>query len=132
MIGLYVFVAGVSGFVMVALAAYGAHGSGPEGLSNPALFQTAWQIHAVHTAAMLALGMCRRPNIWLYAAFWLILGGTFFFSGSLYGRGLGWWLEGSVVTPMGGVMLMAGWFALSISGLYRLGYQSGTSRKDDE
>ena len=53
MIGLYVFLAAVSGFVMVALAAYGAHGGGPAGLPNPALFQTAWQIHAVQTAVLV-------------------------------------------------------------------------------
>lgn len=131
MIGLYVFLAGLSGLGLVALAAFGAHGSGAAGLADPALFQTAWQIHAVQTVAMLALGMCRRPNIWLYASFWLFLGGTVFFAGSLYGRGLGWWLDGSVITPIGGVMLMAGWFALAISGLYRIGYSSRLPKTDD-
>lgn len=131
MIGLYVFLAGVSGLAMVALAAYGAHGGGPEGLPNPALFQTAWQIHAVETAALLALGMCRRPNVWLYAAFWLMLGGSVFFCGSLYLQGFGRLAGGSVITPVGGVMLMAGWFALAISGLFRLGYRSDTSRPPD-
>lgn len=132
MIGLYVFLAAVSGFVMVALAAYGAHGGGPQGLPNPALFQTAWQIHAVQTAVLVALGMCRRPNAWLYGAFWLMLGGTVFFCGSLYGLGLGWWARGSVITPIGGVMLIVGWFALAISGLFRLGYRSDTSRPPNE
>ena len=80
---------------------------------------------------LVALGMCRRPNAWLYAGFWLLFGGTVFFSGSLYARGLGWWLEGPIITPIGGVMLMAGWFALAISGLYRLGYTK-RSRKQDE
>jgi uncharacterized membrane protein YgdD (TMEM256/DUF423 family) len=131
MIGLYVFLTGVSGLGMVALAAYGAHGSGAAGLADPALFQTAWQIHAVQTLAMLAIGMCRRPNIWLYAAFWLFWGGTVFFAGSLYGRGLGWWLGGSVITPIGGVMLLAGWFALAISGLYRLGYTNRPPKTDE-
>ncbi len=131
MIGLYVFLAGLSGFVLVALAAFGAHGGGPEGLPHPVLFQTAWQIHAVQTAAMVAVGMCRRPNVWLYPAFWLFLAGTVFFSGSLYGEGLGWWGDASVITPMGGLMLMAGWFALAIAGVYRLGY-SGLSRNTDD
>lgn len=129
--GLYVFLAGVSGLCLVALAAYGAHGSGSAGLADPALFQTAWQIHAAQTAASLAIGMCRRPNNWLYAAFWLFQGGTVFFSGSLYGRGLGWWQDGSVITPIGGAMLLAGWFALAISGLYRLGYTSLSQKTDD-
>ena len=123
MIGLYVFLAAVSGLAMVALAAYGAHGGGPQGLPNPALFQTAWQIHAVQTAVLVALGMCRRPNAWLYSAFWLMLGGTVFFCGPLYAVGLGKLTSGSVVTPVGGVMLMGGWFALAISGLFRLGYR---------
>ena len=131
MIGLYVFLAGGSGLAMVALAAYGAHGGGAAAMADQTLFQTAWQLHAVHTLAMLALSMCRRPNLWLYAAFWLFLGGTVFFAGSLYGRGLGWWLDGSVITPIGGVMLMAGWFALAISGLYRLGYPGQKQQQND-
>lgn len=130
MIGSFVFLAAVNGFVLVVLAAYGAHGNG-ESLARPAYFEVAWQLHAVHTAALLALGMCRRPNVWLYAAFWLMLGGTIFFSGSLYGRGLGWWLDGSVITPIGGLLLMAGWFALAISGLYRLGYTGFSRRPED-
>ena len=132
MIGIYAFLAGVSGLAMVALAAYGAHGGGPDGLPDAGLFQTAWRIHAVHTAVLVALGMCRRPNIWLYAAFWLMLGGTFFFSGSLYAVGLGKLAGGSIITPVGGVLLMAGWFALAISSLYRLSYQSIASRKKDD
>ncbi len=131
MIGLYVFLAGISGLVMVALAAYGAHGGGPGGLPNPALFQAAWQIHAVHTVMLVTLGMCRRPNIWLHAAFWLVLGGMVFFAGPLYAVGLGRLAGGGVITPVGGVMLMAGWFALAIAGLYRLGY-TGLSRKGED
>jgi uncharacterized membrane protein YgdD (TMEM256/DUF423 family) len=126
MIGLLVFFAAVNGFILVAFAAYGSHGTGAEGLANPAMFDTAWQLHAVHTAVLTAIGMCRRPNMWLYSAFWLMLGGTFFFSGSLYGLGFGWWQDGSIITPVGGVMLMAGWFALAISGLYRLAYTNGS------
>ena len=132
MIGLYVFLAGVSGAAMVALAGYGAHGGGPAGLPNPAMFQTAWQIHAVHTAVLVALGMCRRPNIWLYAAFWLMLGGTVFFCAPLYAAGLGKLASGSIITPVGGTMLIVGWLALAIAGLYRLAYQSTASHTKDD
>ena len=130
MLGLNVFFAGVSGVFLVGLAAYGAHGSG-DALARPAYFEVAWQIHAVHTAALLALGMCRRPNLWLHAGYWLLMGGAICFSGSLYGRSFGWWDESSIVTPVGGLMLVAGWFALAISGLYRLGYSSPSHKAED-
>ena len=131
MIGLFVFLAGLNGFALVAFAAYSAHGGGGAGLPDPAMFGIAWQIHAVHTCVMVALGMCRRPNIWLFAAYWLILAGTFFFSGSLYGLGLGWWLNSSIITPFGGLMMIAGWFCLIISGLYRLSYTARSHKLDE-
>jgi uncharacterized membrane protein YgdD (TMEM256/DUF423 family) len=120
MIGGYTLAAGLNGMAMVALAAYGAHGTGGAGLAQPALFLTAWQVHAVHTATLVGLGMCRRPNIWLHGAFWLMLGGTFFFCASLYGQGAGLFSEGSILTPLGGMMLIVGWCALAISGAYRM------------
>jgi uncharacterized membrane protein YgdD (TMEM256/DUF423 family) len=128
MIGLYVTLAGVSGGLMVAAAALGAHGAS---LPEPALFDAAWRMHAVHSIAMLAIGMCRRPNPWLHGAFWPIMGGTVLFSGSLYGQGVGWWQGGTVLTPVGGLMLIAGWLALAIAGLYRLRYNGGASPKPD-
>ncbi len=121
MIGLYTSLAGLSGMALVALGAYGAHGSGAEGMPNPQFFDTAWQLHAVHSAVLVALAMCRRPNVWLHGAFWLILAGMLFFSATLYGQGTGLLSGSSIITPFGGVMMMAGWFALVIAGAYRMG-----------
>lgn len=112
---------------LVALAAFGAHATAPNGLADPAIFQTAWQMHAVHTAVLMAIGTCRRSNIWLQASFWLILGGMACFCGSLYGIGINNWRGASVLAPVGGGMLLIGWFAVIIAGAFRMGYRRSDS-----
>lgn len=91
----------------VALGAFGAHGL-REVLDERALgwWQTAVDYHMWHAIGLLALGAVPRR---LGLAALLIGAGTLIFSGSLYAmaltgaRGLG------MVTPVGGLLMIAGW-----------------------
>lgn len=102
----------VLGGLAVALGAFGAHALrarlGPDLL---AAFETGVRYQMVHALALLALALAiaRWPQRRLAAAAWLLLAGTAVFSGSLSllavtgARWLG------AVTPVGGIVLMAGW-----------------------
>jgi uncharacterized membrane protein YgdD (TMEM256/DUF423 family) len=108
--------AALSGLTSVLVGAFGAHGlSDPE---TKAWLQTGGQYQAVHALAVFACFALQRagagaPARW---AAWLFLAGSALFAGSLYllaatgERGLG------AVTPVGGLMIMAGWGALAWAG----------------
>lgn len=108
----------LSGFIMVMAGAFGAHGL--QGQVAPRLFhafETGVRYQAWHTLAMLVVLVWRswmplRGQAW---ALGLWGAGIVLFSGSLYllaltgTRGLG------LVTPFGGLLLMAGWLVLAAS-----------------
>ena len=111
----------VSGAISVMLGAFGAH-SLKVRLSADALsaFQTAVQYQMVHSLALIALGfwLLRHPEDALsrYAALAFCFG-IFFFSGSLYGLTLGGprWL--GPVTPIGGMLFIAGWLLFAAAAI---------------
>jgi len=115
-------IAAASGFLAVALGAMGAHGlkghwEATLALSEAARHVETWKTaslyHIVHSVVLLILafafserGKGRWPTI-------LFASGIFLFSGSLYALCLGGgkWL--GPVTPLGGLLLMAGWALLA-------------------
>ena len=111
----------VSGAISVMLGAFGAHALKVR-LSADALsaFQTAVQYQMVHSLALIAVGfwLLRHPEDALsrYAALAFCFG-IFFFSGSLYGLTLGGprWL--GPVTPIGGMLFIAGWLLFAAAAI---------------
>jgi uncharacterized membrane protein YgdD (TMEM256/DUF423 family) len=106
--GLFV-LAALSGAIAVGAGAFGAHGasgSAAEWLKTGAHYQL---IHAV--AALVALRLEVRGAGWLF-----VVGGGVF-AGTLYlmAVGLPRWL--GAVTPIGGVLLIAGWLWLAWVGV---------------
>ncbi len=110
--------AAFSGLLAVVLGAFAAHGLkgrlAPEML---AAFQTGVQYQMVHTLALLAvlLLLFRTDSAWLLAAAAAFLLGIACFSGSLYMlavTGVKWF---GPVTPLGGLLLIAGWAALLVA-----------------
>jgi uncharacterized membrane protein YgdD (TMEM256/DUF423 family) len=96
----------------VALGAFGAHGLkallSPEALG---WWQTAVQYQMWHAIGLVAVsaapvGRSRGPA-------WMLAAGTAIFSGSLYAMALSdaRWL--GAVTPIGGVLMIAGWVWLA-------------------
>jgi uncharacterized membrane protein YgdD (TMEM256/DUF423 family) len=108
-------VAGVLGFLGVALGAFGAHGLKDvlAGRGSTATWQTAVLYHLVHSVALLAWtaywrGGASAPSPALWAG-WCWTGGVVLFSGSLYWLALGGPKLLGPVTPLGGLAFLAGW-----------------------
>ena len=100
--------AAVSGFLVVALGAFGAHGLKAILQRHESLetWQTAVFYHALHTLVLLALST--YPGVSKGAVISFVFG-IVVFSGSLYLLALTnmRWL--GAVTPVGGVGLLIGW-----------------------
>jgi uncharacterized membrane protein YgdD (TMEM256/DUF423 family) len=108
----------LSAFIAVAAGAFGAHALRtrlpPDQL---AVFETGARYQMYHALALLAVAwaVTRWPDaVPLRAAGWLFIGGTLVFSGSLYLLALtgSRWL--GAITPVGGVLFLAGWAALAL------------------
>lgn len=112
----------LSGLSVVALGAFGAHGLA-ERLDARALnaWQTGVRYQAWHTLAFMAITLWRERTPLrgqhLTLALWGL--GMVLFSGSIYALSLGAPSLIGPVTPVGGLLLMAGWVALGVTALRR-------------
>jgi uncharacterized membrane protein YgdD (TMEM256/DUF423 family) len=112
----WVLIGAVSGFLGVALGAFGAHGL-PKDTPPQALewWKTAAQYHLIHALALLLAGLTSLHGPRVDLAGWCFLAGTLIFSGTLYAMTLGAPRILGAVTPIGGVLLLAGWVALALA-----------------
>jgi uncharacterized membrane protein YgdD (TMEM256/DUF423 family) len=105
--------AALAGLMAVAAGAFGAHAAGDA--QAKAWLQTGAHYQLTHALAVFACFVIWRAWAAPAAAVagWLFLAGGLVFAGSLYllaltgARGLG------AVTPLGGVLLLAGWGTLA-------------------
>jgi uncharacterized membrane protein YgdD (TMEM256/DUF423 family) len=120
----FITVGALSGFLAVALGAFGAH-SLRDRLSADMLqvFQTGVTYQMYHALALIGVGILLgrfsvEGSPWLTASGWLFIAGSVLFSGSLYILSLSGvtWL--GAITPLGGVAFLLGWLALAL-GLWR-------------
>jgi uncharacterized membrane protein YgdD (TMEM256/DUF423 family) len=106
-------IAAVVGFLAVALGAFGAHGLKVrlDEMGTLAIWEKATLYHLVHSVVLLVVAI-RRPA---FGAAWILFfGGILLFSGSLYllaFTGVRWL---GMITPIGGLSLLAGWISLAI------------------
>jgi uncharacterized membrane protein YgdD (TMEM256/DUF423 family) len=113
---LFFAIGALSGFLGVALGAFGAHAlKGRLDADLLATFEVGVRYQMYHAFALLAVGWAqtRWPGAVLTAGGWLFIAGTVIFSGSLYVLSLSGlrWL--GAVTPIGGIALLAGWLCLA-------------------
>lgn len=111
--------AAISGFIFVALGAFGAHvlsqslgaaemaGSIPARSTRP----------SIPGDFGLAVAMQRRISIWFYWSSVFLALGTVLFSGSLYCLALSHLRLWAFVTPVGGVSFLAGWVLMLIGAI---------------
>jgi uncharacterized membrane protein YgdD (TMEM256/DUF423 family) len=112
----FLFLGALSAFAAVAAGAFGAHALrvhlSPELL---AVYETGARYQMYHALAMLGVGFAPPdiPGRLIPAAGWCFFWGTILFSGSLYMLALTGipWL--GAVTPIGGILFLAGWACLA-------------------
>jgi len=112
------FAAACFGFLGVAMGAFGAHVLRPR--LAAALYenvQTAVFYQFVHALALFALGVLgavgwRNRTLSLAAGLWT--GGVIAFCGSLYAYAFTQWWPLVWVTPLGGILLLAGWASFGL------------------
>lgn len=117
----FLFSAGLSGFIAVGLGAFGSHALrdrlGPDMLR---IWETAVQYHLVHALALLGIAVMlahgRQPPMLTWAG-WCFLGGTVVFCGSLYILALSGMRWLGAVTPLGGLLFLAGWALVALAAL---------------
>lgn len=112
--------------IAVALGAMGAHGLKGQ-ISETLLdsYKTGVLYHMIHALALVAVGVISAvKNKSFNLAGYLFAAGILFFSGSIYIlstreiSGLDWKFLGPI-TPLGGLLFMAGWIALAVTVLRR-------------
>jgi uncharacterized membrane protein YgdD (TMEM256/DUF423 family) len=105
----------VSGLLAVAMAAYASHGLAPEAGTRA---MTGASLQAWHALAMLGAGLLaeRRRGALPHVAAGLFAAGSLVFCGGVYLRALAD-ISIGLVTPAGGLALMAGWGVLAVAAL---------------
>lgn len=109
-----------SGFLSVALGAFGAHGLKERlaELGQTANYETGARYLAYHALALLAVGWLAReqPSRAATIAGWGFALGAPIFSGTLMALALTNVKLLGAITPLGGLGLLVGWFALVVAG----------------
>ena len=114
----------ISGFLAVALGAFGAHGLSAR-LSEKALslWHTAAQYQMYHALALLALGVWTQvtPNLSTAVPGWSFVAGSVIFCGSLYALALTDIRILGAVTPVGGLAFLIGWLTVGLTAMGVMG-----------
>jgi uncharacterized membrane protein YgdD (TMEM256/DUF423 family) len=116
-------VSAISGFLAVALGAFGAHGlrglvaDFPDAAKRVEWWQTGASYHLAHAlaigiAALLVERVAGRAPV---IAAWAFVAGIVLFSGSLYVMGASGLRALGAVTPLGGLAFLVGWACLAWS-----------------
>jgi len=106
----------VSGFLAVALGAFGAHALktrlAPEMLT---IFETGVRYQMYHALALLGVAWACTSAEQAYARWsgWALVAGTVIFSGSLYALTFSGVRALGAITPLGGGLLLLGWWMLA-------------------
>ncbi|WP_027965164.1 DUF423 domain-containing protein [Halalkalibacillus halophilus] len=113
---LLLMIGAISGFITVALGAFGAHGL--ENRLSEKMLQTwekAVQYQMFHTMAIFIAGILLiRTEIGMFqGAAWAFLIGIVLFSGSLYIYSLTSAKTFAMITPVGGLAFLVGWAILA-------------------
>jgi uncharacterized membrane protein YgdD (TMEM256/DUF423 family) len=118
----FIIIAAISGFLLVALGAFGAHALEQTiPASHLIWWQKAVQYQGLHTLALFGTGLLifHHPVRALLLSGWLFMAGILLFCGSLYVMALTDMRGLALLTPIGGIAFLAGWLFLVI-GAWRL------------
>ncbi|MED1643297.1 DUF423 domain-containing protein [Brevibacillus agri] len=115
---LFLLLGSISGFLSVALGAFGAHAL-KEKLDEYSLgiFHTGVTYQTTHALALVLVALLLKwypDSSGLVWAGWCFAAGTLIFSGSLYTLAMTGIKVLGAITPIGGVLFLAGWALLAI------------------
>lgn len=106
--------AGLLGALSVLMGAFGAHVLEDRlDARHMAIWDKGTLFHLVHAAVLLALGLVGARDARVRLPFLLIAAGVVIFSSSLYALALSGIRPLGLVTPIGGVLMVAGWISVA-------------------
>ena len=109
-------IAAINMAIAVALGAFGAHGL--KNIASPQQLEwwhTATLYLLIHALGLLLVGILIRLKYVTQTTAWLLQIGIIIFAGSLYAMTLGAPLWFGAITPIGGVLMIAGWLCLALA-----------------
>jgi len=122
---LFLVLAGINGFLGVALGAFGAHGlrgslaNAADGARRLEVWETAARYQLLHALALglVAYLTTRSQSQAAALAGYLFQAGIVIFSGSMYALTLSGVRALGAITPFGGLALLVGWACLVLAAL---------------
>jgi uncharacterized membrane protein YgdD (TMEM256/DUF423 family) len=121
---LFLILSGAFGALGVLFGAFGAHGlrarlaALPDGADRRAWWETAGHYHLIHALAIgfaaYVVGKRGGSTAGMVAGF-CFAGGILLFSGSLYAMTLTGFRALGAVTPIGGLLFIAGWVGVAVA-----------------
>jgi uncharacterized membrane protein YgdD (TMEM256/DUF423 family) len=114
---LFIILGALNALMSVATGAFGAHGlEGKLSDKYMSVWEKATTYQMYHGLGLIALGIISgTTSMNVNWAGWLLFGGIVFFSGSLYILALTQIKILGAITPIGGLMFLAGWLLLVIA-----------------
>ena len=102
--------------IAVALGAFGAHGiKNMVNVEQLAWWHTGTLYLFIHALGLLLVGILVRMNIAAQMTAWLLQIGVIIFAGSLFAMSLGAPRWFGAITPIGGILMIAGWVWLAVT-----------------
>ncbi|TXD96978.1 DUF423 domain-containing protein [Psychrobacter frigidicola] len=109
-------IAAINLAIAVALGAFGAHSiKNMVNAQQLEWWHTATLYLFIHALGLLLVGILIRLNIATQTTAWLLQVGVIIFAGSLFAMTLGAPRWFGAVTPIGGVLMIAGWAWLAVT-----------------
>lgn len=114
---LFIILGALNALMSVATGAFGAHGlEGKLSDKYMSVWEKATTYQMYHGLGLIALGIISGTTLMnVNWSGWLLFGGIVFFSGSLYILALTQIKILGAITPIGGLMFLAGWLLLVIA-----------------
>lgn len=113
------------GFISVGAGAFGAHALKQKlDVEMLSIYEVGARYQMYHALAMCIAAWCSTvvPGVLPPLSGWLFFAGTLLFSGSLYLLALTGLRFLGAITPIGGILLLAGWLCLAIAAFKNLSY----------
>jgi uncharacterized membrane protein YgdD (TMEM256/DUF423 family) len=114
----FLILAGLMGASGVVLAAAGAHAAPNAGLDSAAQMLLFHAVAVLAGSALLHLGLAWRPLLVIATTAWIL--GAFLFSGDIAFRAFAGHRLFPMAAPIGGIVLIAAWLAVTIAAIAAL------------